>query len=142
MKTAIAATIALAACMNIELRAADTTVATTPSVQPAQSKITSPAPGQSLSHGWYGPGYDGGTGYYNPAISGQYDPYPFYNIVGGEPYAPLYEHSLPNQNESPFNPPAAMTRHGIGALQQTHQPKSLKKSATQPVPTSSVPDAH
>ena len=142
IKTAIATTVALAACSNIGLLAADTTVATSPAVQPAHPKIGGPAPGQTLSNGWYGPGWDGGMGYYNPAVSGQYDPYPFYNIVGGESYGLLYVYSLPNQNESPFNPAAALTRHEMTLSLRSINSAKLTKEAAQPVPPSSAPDAH
>jgi hypothetical protein len=85
--------------------------------------------------GWFGPGggsvadghntyyfsdylhdYDhsGNThdnGYFNPAED-QFNPYPFPNVVGGEVYGPSGR-DLPYQNESPNNPQAALTFHGI-----------------------------
>jgi len=61
--------------------------------------------------GWFGPGWDGGYGYFYPPFD-EYNPYPYYNIVGGESYDDdIYEQSLPDQYESPYNPPAALTRH-------------------------------
>jgi len=83
----------------------------------------------SLSTGWYGPGYnasyspDSGIvysasyGYFSPSTS-QYNPYPYYNIVGGEVYpdygiTPSYVNDLPFQMESPYNPGPALTSHGI-----------------------------
>ena len=145
IKTAITATVLLAACLNTGLLAADTTPAATPAapvVQPAQPKIGGHAIGQSLSHGWYGPGYDGGTGYYNPVISGEYNPYPFYNIVGGESFGALYEYNLPNQNESPYNPQAALTRHGLGVSSQMYPMGKVRMKATQAAPPPSAPDGH
>jgi hypothetical protein len=64
---------------------------------------------------WYGPGSDDNAGYFNPEID-QWDQYPNYNIVGGESYtthSPAYFFSLPYQNESPLNPGAALTYHGV-----------------------------
>ena len=142
MKTAIAATVMLAASINTGLLAADTNLVTTPAAQPAQPKISGHAIGQSLSHGWYGPGYDGGTGYYNPAVSGEYNPYPFYNIVGGESFGALYEYNLPNQNESPYNPQMALTRHGLGMSSQIYPMGKARQKATPPVPAPSTPDGH
>ena len=139
MKSAIAATVMLAACINTGLLAADTNPAATPATQPAQPKTSGHAIGQSLSHGWYGPGHDGGTGYYNPSVSGQYNPYPFYNIVAGESYGPMYGSDLPDQYESPYNPAAALTQHGLGAPSQLHLMNSLRKKATQAVPPPSAP---
>jgi hypothetical protein len=66
----------------------------------------------SLVTGWYGTGWDGGEGYFYP-LWDQYNPYPFYNVVGGEVYSDAYYDEMPNQYESPFNPQAALTRHGI-----------------------------
>jgi hypothetical protein len=61
--------------------------------------------------GWYGPGWDGLYGYFNPYFD-QYNPYPFYNIVGGFSFdTDFLIWDLPNQNESPFNPSTALTRH-------------------------------
>jgi len=60
--------------------------------------------------GWFGPGYNGESGYYNPKKD-QFNPYPYPNVVGGVAYAPMYEWDLPCQNESPFNPQAALTEH-------------------------------
>jgi hypothetical protein len=98
----------------------------------------------TLYSGWYGPGYtgvigetdddgtqvaggtSGATGYFIPYYD-QFNPYPFYNIVGGEAYSgqplgkPYYSFDLPDsgnedegwdQNESPYNPQAALTTHG------------------------------
>jgi hypothetical protein len=110
VKTTIAAAVVLAACAGVPLFAAAT--------------------------GWYGPGEDGGTGYFNPAVSGEYDPYPFYNIVGGESFGALYEYSLPNQNESPFNPQPALTRHGVSAPHMISL--SLRKKAAQIAPARSL----
>jgi len=109
IKTTIAVTVLLAACVSIPLFAAST--------------------------GWYGPGEDGGTGYFNPAVSGEYNPYPFYNIVGGESFGALYEYSLPDQNESPFNPQAALTRHGVNLPRMDGL--SFKKKVVQVVPARS-----
>jgi hypothetical protein len=61
--------------------------------------------------GWYGIGYDGKYGYFNPYLTPQINPYPYPNIVGGEAYEDLYINSLPDQNESPYNPAAALTHH-------------------------------
>ena len=108
-KTTIALTVVLAVCVGVPLFAAST--------------------------GWYGPGEDGGTGYFNPAVSGEYNPYPFYNIVGGESFGALYEYSLPNQNESPFNPGAALTRHGVNAPRTGSF--SLRKKSAQVAPVRS-----
>jgi hypothetical protein len=61
--------------------------------------------------GWYGPGWDGNWGYFNPNFD-QYNPYPFYNIVGGFSYdSDTTVNDLPYQFESPYNPAAALTRH-------------------------------
>jgi len=98
---------------NGGLLAADTKVP----VAPPPPMILGLPTNQPLAHGWYGPGSDGGAGYFNPARSGAYNPYPYYNLVGGESYAALYEADLPDQNESPLNPPAALTRHVVAAPQ-------------------------
>ena len=65
--------------------------------------------------GWYGPGSDDNDGYFNPGYD-QWNLYPYYNIVGGESYTvsnPAYYWDLPNQDESPLNPGAALTKHVI-----------------------------
>jgi hypothetical protein len=69
--------------------------------------------------GWYGPGANGyNMGYFDPYYD-QYNPYPYYNIVGGEAYSgqpvtvPYYSTDMPDQNESPYNPEAALTRHFV-----------------------------
>jgi hypothetical protein len=62
------------------------------------------------------------TGYFSPG-SGEYDPYPYYNILGGAFYAPAYEFDLPNQFESPFNPGAALSRHGIRLPRNNTDPR-------------------
>jgi len=68
--------------------------------------------------GWYGPGDGEEYGYFNPDRN-EYNPYPYYNIVGGEQYpnygspSSLYRFDLPYQNESPLNPAAALTYHGL-----------------------------
>jgi len=88
--------------------------------------------------GWFGPGandyYSGpymlsgasvsyysyyDMGYFNP-YRDQFNPYPYPNIVGGYDYYHYdYGHDsygqwdLPYQNESPYNPGAALTMHGI-----------------------------
>jgi len=68
---------------------------------------------ESLSTGWYGPGWDGSFGYFNPEFD-QYNPYPFYNIVSGQSNDPnITDNDLPDQNESPYNPAAALTRHQL-----------------------------
>jgi hypothetical protein len=91
----------------------------------------------ALTHanGWYGPGSDDLTGYYNPANDSYEnyltyynfyvtDPYPYYNVIAGWSYPgaylnthqnvfPQYNFTMPDQNESPLNPPAALTQHGI-----------------------------
>jgi hypothetical protein len=66
----------------------------------------------SLSSGWYGPGYDGNFGYFDPSYD-EYNPYPYYDIVGGESYDDLYFDDLPDQDESPYNPGPALTQHGV-----------------------------
>jgi len=66
--------------------------------------------------GWFGPGWDGSFGYFNPDndVDYQYNPFPHFNIVGGEVYnTDEFIYSLPYQFESPFNPPAALTRHQL-----------------------------
>jgi len=61
--------------------------------------------------GWYGPGWSGWHGYFDPYYD-QYNPYPYYNIVGGETYSfDTFSFDLPVQHESPYNPAAALTRH-------------------------------
>ena len=60
--------------------------------------------------GWFGPGYNGESGYFNPKDD-QFNPYPYPNVVGGVAYAPMYKMDLPCQNESPWNPQAALTEH-------------------------------
>jgi len=103
------------------------TVSFTESIMPFTGCCTDIDPG--WSYNWYGPGWDGGFGYFDPdydtgdfiggtEIYDQYNPYPFFNIVGGQQYdigfgniIPLYEFNLPDQYESPYNPPAALTRH-------------------------------
>jgi hypothetical protein len=70
-----------------------------------------PDDNESIATGWYGPGEGESHGYFNPEWM-QYNPYPFYNIVAGEHYAPMYDESLPGQHESPFNPSPALTFHG------------------------------
>jgi len=90
------------------------------------------------STGWYGPGTDDKTGYYNPKYDPKKyeltdynfyptDPYPFYNVIAGWSYdntsstlnfdvfnvVPTYSWDMPDQNESPFNPDAALTQHGV-----------------------------
>jgi len=62
--------------------------------------------------GWYGPGWDGGWGYFNPRLD-TYDPYYYNNYMDGEYTidAGAYEDEMPYQFESPYNPPTALTRH-------------------------------
>jgi len=67
---------------------------------------------RSLESGWYGPGSDDNDGYFNPEID-EFNPYPYYDIVGGEHYDDLYSDDLPDQDESPFNTAPALTEHGI-----------------------------
>jgi hypothetical protein len=87
--------------------------------------------------GWFGPGggstydayatyyfsdYEDGynhygnrrdNGYFNPDED-QFNPYPFPNVVGGVAYGTVYgSWDLPYQNESPYNPQAGLTSHGI-----------------------------
>ena len=135
MKSTIAATVALAACVSAGLLAADTNAAITPNL----SETNGPGGNGTLANGWYGTGYDGATGYFNPARSDEYNPYPFYNIVGGESFDVLYEYNLPDQNESPLNPQAALTRHGVTAPRLKYHMTSLnlRKKAAQTVPTRS-----
>ena len=62
---------------------------------------------------WYGPGSDDNGGYFDPYYD-QFNPYPYPNIVGGVAYGTTYGvWDLPDQDESPFNPGAALTLHGI-----------------------------
>jgi hypothetical protein len=140
MMIAMAVTVALAFCLNGGLLAADTSPATALN----HPKISGTSTNQTLKDGWYGPGWDGGFGYFNPARSGQYNPYPYYNIVGGAPYGPLYEPSLPDQNESPFNPPAALARHGLvmPAQMQRTSSLSLRKKAARAVSSPGFQDVH
>ena len=51
------------------------------------------------------------NGYFNPDED-QFNPYPFPNVVGGEVYGTM-GWDLPYQNESPYNPQAGLTSHGI-----------------------------
>jgi hypothetical protein len=79
---------------------------------------------ESLQTGWYGVGSAEKTGvngledvgYFNPAQD-EFNPYPFYNIVGGESFTdgPTFNTvgDLPFQYESPLNPGPALTRHGV-----------------------------
>jgi hypothetical protein len=110
--TTMALAVALAAGLGAVARAADTNAVVAASGH--QSKAQ-PATG-TWATGWYGPGYDGGSGYFNPSFD-EYNPYPYYNIVGGEAFGPMYEFHLPDQNESPLNPAAGLTRHGMGGVQ-------------------------
>ena len=136
MKTTIAATVALAACVSAGLLAASTDA----TIPPNHSETNGQGGNGTLANGWYGTGYDGGTGYFNPARSDEYNPYPFYNIVGGESFDVFYEYNLPDQNESPLNPQAALTRHGVTAPHLKHRMRSLnlRKKAAQVVPTRST----
>ena len=138
MKTTIAATVVLAACVSAGLLAADTNATITPN-PPNLSETNGPGGNGTLANCWYGTGYDGATGYFNPARSDEYNPYPFYNIVGGESFDVLYEYNLPDQNESPLNPQAALTRHGVTAPRLKYHMSSLnlRKKAAQTVPTRS-----
>jgi hypothetical protein len=73
---------------------------------------------------WYGIGadfgptgtYQGGVegfGYYNPRQD-QENPYPFFNIVGGETFdTNVLDNDLPDQFESPYNPGPALSNHHI-----------------------------
>jgi hypothetical protein len=116
LKTALATIVVLAAGVGTGLLAADTDATKTPKT-PNDAKTTGQSSSGTLAAGWYGTGYDGNLGYFNPARSGQANPYPFYNIVGGETYGALYELNLPDQNESPLNPQAALTRHSVNTFQ-------------------------
>jgi opacity protein-like surface antigen len=138
MKTTIAATVVLAACVSAGLLAADTNATITPN-PPNLSETNGPVGNGTLANGWYGTGYDGATGYFNPARSDEYNPYPFYNIVGGESFDVLYEYNLPDQNESPLNSQAALTRHGVTAPRLKYHMSSLnlRKKAAQAAPTRS-----
>jgi hypothetical protein len=61
--------------------------------------------------GWYGPGWSGWHGYFDPYYD-EYNPYPHYNIVDGVSYdSDITDYDLPRQHESPYNPAAALTRH-------------------------------
>jgi hypothetical protein len=80
-------------------------------VESSEARISTTNGPSGMSTGWYGVGSERGTGYFNPAVSGEYNPYPYYNIVGGESFAALFSYDLPDQNESPWNPPAALSRH-------------------------------
>ena len=63
--------------------------------------------------GWFGPGWDGGFGYYNPEVDGA-QTYPYYNIIAGVSFDPTQSfNDVPDQYESPFNPAAALTRHQV-----------------------------
>jgi len=136
MKTTIAATIALAAYVSAGLLAADMDATITAN----HSETNGQGGNGTLATGWYGTGYDGGTGYFNPVRSDEYNPYPFYNIVGGESFGVLYEYDLPDQNESPLNPQAALTRHGATAprLKCHMRSLNLRKKTAQVVPTRST----
>jgi hypothetical protein len=112
----IVATVALAARANAGLPAP---------AAPTPAKANIPSAGQTLAHGWYGPGWDGGVGYFNPKWTSQYNPYPYYNIVGGESYGLLYVDGLPDQFESPFNPAMALTEHGVRLSRQYLKPAVL-----------------
>jgi hypothetical protein len=138
-KITIATAVALAACVSARLLAADTSTTTALN----QPKTSDPSAGPTPANGWYGPGYDGQTGYFNPALS-EYNPYPYYNIVGGESYAPLYTFDLPNQNESPFNPATALTRHNTFPPSQAHHMNSLSlpKQTAQSAPAPGTQDVH
>ena len=140
VQTAAAAMVALSAWLNISLLAADTTA----TIAPDHPAIVGQATKATLAHGWYGPGYDARTGYFNPALSSQYNPYPYYNIVGGESFAPLFQEALPDQNESPLNPPAALSRHVVSGtrLNDHRSGLSLTKKAAQAVPPRSSADVH
>jgi hypothetical protein len=62
---------------------------------------------------WYGPGSNDEDGYFDPYMD-QFNPYPYPNIVGGVAYGTTYGvWDLPDQNESPNNPGAALTYHGV-----------------------------
>lgn len=116
----IITTVALAAALGAGLsgmaRAADTNA-----VVAASSHQSKAQPGTGTwATGWYGPGYNGGSGYFNPSFD-EYNSYPYYNIVGGEAFGPRYEFHLPDQNESPLNPAAALTRHTRGGFQSGYR---------------------
>ncbi len=57
-----------------------------------------------------------GGGYFDPEYD-QWNLYPYYNIVGGATYptgsGAQFTFALPDQNESPFNPAAALTQHQL-----------------------------
>jgi len=72
---------------------------------------------------WYGIGADFGPinayhgseegfGYFNPS-GDQYNPYPYFNIVGGEVFSTNFFRDLPDQFESPYNPGPALTNHKV-----------------------------
>jgi hypothetical protein len=66
---------------------------------------------------WYGLANSDnyGTGYFVPGDD-QYNPYPYYNIIAGVRISPLYTPGLPysaDQNESPYNPGAGLSKHGL-----------------------------
>jgi len=64
-------------------------------------------------NGWFGPGWDGGYGYYNPDVDGA-QTYPYYNIIAGQSFDTTQSfNDVPYQFESPFNPAAALTRHQV-----------------------------
>jgi hypothetical protein len=122
--TILAAVIALALFPNARSLAADTNNVAPVKIK-AKAKANNTAGGSTLATGWYGPGWDGGHGYFNPARTPQYNPYPYYNIVGGEPYGAMFESDLPDQNESPYNPAAALTRHAGAATMLHDQPNYI-----------------
>ncbi len=105
LKKALAAALILAAGPNVALFAADTGTTNQFKARIHINKISArvgPRVSQPV-----------GFGYFNPLVSRQYNPYPYYNIVGGLPYGPIYAFKLPDQNESPFNPPMALSRHRV-----------------------------
>ena len=71
-----------------------------------------PDDNESIATGWYGPGEGETHGYFNPRYH-QYNPYPYFDIVGGDTYASLFVQDLPRQHESPFNPSPALTKHMV-----------------------------
>jgi hypothetical protein len=122
--TILAAVIAVALLADARSLAADTNNVAPVKVK-IKAKTNTSSGGSTLAHGWYGPGWDGGYGYFNPALTPEYNPFPYFNIVGGETYGPLFENDLPNQNESPLNPPAALTRHGGPSAMLNDQPNYI-----------------